>query len=151
MDINNYLLFEYIYKVHPISRPTKAILSASVVSVFVSSVVDRVFESWSGKSEDYRSGICYSFAKQASLTRKRKDRLARNQDNVSEWGDMSIRGLLFQWVGSIKIQLSALVYYKVDLIIISLKINLSSPWYSWQIAELSLNSNHSLTPSHRPI
>jgi len=22
--------------------------------------------------------------------------LARNQDNVSEWGDMSIRGLLFQ-------------------------------------------------------
>jgi hypothetical protein len=28
--------------------------------------------------------------------RKRKDWLARNQDNVSEWGDMSIRGLLFQ-------------------------------------------------------
>ena len=27
---------------------------------------------------------------------KSKDRLARNQDNVSEWGDMSIRGLLFQ-------------------------------------------------------
>jgi hypothetical protein len=23
--------------------------------------------------------------------------LARNQDNVSEWGDMAIRGLLFQW------------------------------------------------------
>jgi len=23
--------------------------------------------------------------------------LARNQDNVSEWGYMSIRGLLFQW------------------------------------------------------
>jgi len=23
------------------------------------------------------------------------DRLDRNQDNVSEWGDMSIRGLLF--------------------------------------------------------
>jgi hypothetical protein len=28
--------------------------------------------------------------------RKRKDWLAQNQDNVSEWGDMSIRGLLFQ-------------------------------------------------------
>jgi len=27
---------------------------------------------------------------------KNKDRLARNQNNMSEWGDMSIRGLLFQ-------------------------------------------------------
>jgi hypothetical protein len=32
--------------------------------------------------------------------------LTRNQDNVSEWGDMAIRGLLFQWTSSIKIQLS---------------------------------------------
>ena len=35
--------------------------------------------------------------------------------------------------------------YKVDLIIISLKINLFSPWYNWKIAELALNNNHSLT------
>jgi hypothetical protein len=35
--------------------------------------------------------------------------LARNQDNVSEWGHMSIRGLLFQWASTIKIQLSVLV------------------------------------------
>jgi hypothetical protein len=35
--------------------------------------------------------------------------LARNQDNVSEWGDISIRGLLFQWASTIKIQLSMLV------------------------------------------
>jgi hypothetical protein len=27
--------------------------------------------------------------------------LARNQDNVSEWGDMFIRGLLFQWASNI--------------------------------------------------
>ena len=33
----------------------------------------------------------------------------------------------------------------MDLIIISLKINLFSPWYSWKIAELALNNNHSLT------
>ena len=35
------------------------------------------------------------------------------------------------------------------LIIISLKINLFSPWYSWKIAKLALNNNHSLywTPS----
>jgi hypothetical protein len=35
--------------------------------------------------------------------------LAPNQDNVSKWGDMSIRGLLFQWASNIKIQLSVLV------------------------------------------
>jgi hypothetical protein len=35
--------------------------------------------------------------------------LVRNQDNVSEWGDMSIRGLFFQWASTIKIQLSVLV------------------------------------------
>jgi hypothetical protein len=28
--------------------------------------------------------------------------LDQNQDNVSEWGDMSIRGLLFQWASTIK-------------------------------------------------
>ena len=32
--------------------------------------------------------------------------------------------------------------YKVYLIIISLKNNLFSPWYSWKIAELALNNNH---------
>jgi hypothetical protein len=68
--------------------------------------------------------------------------LARTHDNVSEWGDMSIRGLLFQCACIIQIQLSVLVYYKADLIIISLKINLSSPWYIWKFAELALNSNH---------
>ena len=33
----------------------------------------------------------------------------RNEDNVSEWSDMSTCGLLFQWVSTIKIQLSVLV------------------------------------------
>jgi hypothetical protein len=36
------------------------------------------------------------FAKHAALRRKSKDWLARNQNNVSEWSDMSTRGLLFQ-------------------------------------------------------
>jgi hypothetical protein len=35
--------------------------------------------------------------------------LARNQNNVSEWDDMSIRGLFFQWASTIQIQLSVLV------------------------------------------
>jgi hypothetical protein len=48
---------------------------------------------------------------------------------------------------TINIKLSVLVYYKVDLIIISLKINMFSLWYSWKIAHLALNNNnHSLTP-----
>ena len=54
-------------------------------------------------------------------------------------------GLLFQWASTINIQLIVLVLYKADLIIISLKINLFSPWYSWTIAEWALNNNHSLT------
>jgi hypothetical protein len=35
--------------------------------------------------------------------------LARNQDNVSEWIDLSTRGLLFQRANNIKTQLSVLV------------------------------------------
>ena len=59
---------------------------------------------------------------------------------------MSIRRLLFQCASIIKFKLSMLVKYKADLItIISLKINLFSPWYSWKIVELALNNNHSLT------
>jgi hypothetical protein len=60
-------------------------------------------------------------------------------------GDMSICELLFQWASTIKIQQSVLVYNNADLIIISLKINLFSPWYGWTIGEL--NNNHSLTHS----
>jgi hypothetical protein len=80
----------------------------------------------------------------AALRGKSKDWLSRNQNNVSEWSDMSTCRLLFQWASTINIQLSLLISYKVDLIIISLKINLFSPWYSWKIAELALNNNHSL-------
>jgi hypothetical protein len=67
-----------------------------MVSVLASSAVDRGFETWSGQTKDYKIGICCLSAKHAALRRKSKDWLARNQDNVSEWGDMSIHGLLFQ-------------------------------------------------------
>jgi hypothetical protein len=60
-------------------------------------------------SKDYNIGIgCFS-AKHTALRRKSKDWLARNQNNVSEWSDMSTRGLSFQWASIIKIQLSVLV------------------------------------------
>ena len=67
-----------------------------MVSVLASSAVDRGFEPRSGQTKDYESGICCFSAKHVALRRKSKDWLARNQDNVSEWGDMSIRELLFQ-------------------------------------------------------
>jgi hypothetical protein len=35
--------------------------------------------------------------------------LARNQNNVSEWSDISTRELLFQWTSTIQIQLNVLV------------------------------------------
>jgi hypothetical protein len=41
--------------------------------------------------------------------------------------------------------LSVFIWYKVNLIIFSLKNNLFSPWYRWKISELALNNNHSFT------
>ena len=62
-----------------------------------------------GQTKDYKNGICCFSANQAALRRKNKDWLARNQENVSKWDDMSIWWLLFQWASTIKIQLSVLV------------------------------------------
>ena len=53
----------------------------------------------SGQTKDYRIGICCFSAKHAALRSKSKDWLAWHQNNMSEWSDMSIRGLLFQCVG----------------------------------------------------
>jgi hypothetical protein len=80
-----------------------------MVSVLPSSAVDRGFESWSGQTKDYEIGICCFSAKYTTLRWKSKDWLARNQNNMSEWSDMSTRGLLFQLASIIKIQLSMLV------------------------------------------
>jgi len=75
------------------------------------------------QTKDYEIGICYFSSKHAALRSKSKDWFAGNQDNVSEWGDISTRGLLFQWASTIKLQLNVLAQYKADLVIISLKIN----------------------------
>ena len=66
-----------------------------MVSVLPSSPVDRRFESRSGQPKDYKIGICCFSAKHAALRRKSKDWLTWNQNNVSEWGDMSTHRLLF--------------------------------------------------------
>jgi hypothetical protein len=59
-------------------------------------MVDRGFEPRSGQIKDYKIGICCFSVKHATLRRKNKDWSARNQNNVSEWSDMSTRGLRFQ-------------------------------------------------------
>jgi hypothetical protein len=99
-----------------------------MVSMLALSVVDSGFEPRSGQTIDYKTGICCFSAKHTALRKKCKDWLTWNQDNVSRWGNMFISWLL--------------ILYKADLIIISLKIYLFSPWHSWKIAELALSNNH---------
>jgi hypothetical protein len=67
-----------------------------MVSVLARRIVDRRFEPWSDQTKDYKIGICCFSAKHAALRRKIKDWLSLNQYKVSEWNEMSIRGLLFQ-------------------------------------------------------
>jgi hypothetical protein len=80
-----------------------------MVSKHALNVVDCGFKHPLGQIKDYTISIRCFFAKHAALRRKSKDWLARNQDNVSKWGDMSILGLLFQWASTKKIQLNMLV------------------------------------------
>jgi hypothetical protein len=54
-----------------------------MVSMVASSVVDRVFEPQSGKTEEKKIGICCFSAKHAALRSKSKYWLAQNQNNVS--------------------------------------------------------------------
>ena len=67
-----------------------------MISVLASSAVDREFKPRPGETKDYEIGICCFSAKHAALRGKSKDSLVRNQDNVWEWSDMSISGLLIQ-------------------------------------------------------
>ena len=67
-----------------------------MVRMLDTSAVDRWFESRSGQTKDYTIGVRCISATHAALMRKSKDLFARNQDNVSEWDDMSIRRLLCQ-------------------------------------------------------
>ena len=67
-----------------------------MASVLTSSGIACGFKPRSGETKDFKIGICCLLAKHAALRRSRKDWLAQNQNNVSEWSDMSTHGLLFQ-------------------------------------------------------
>ena len=79
-----------------VSLKTQHRICGVMVSVFASSAVDRGFEPRSGQTKAFKIDICCFSAKYAALRRKIKNLLVRNLDNVSEWSDMSTRGLLFQ-------------------------------------------------------
>ena len=72
----------------------RKIINDVMVNMLTSSVEVCGFQLWSGQTKDYIIDICSFSAKQ---------RLAWYQDNVSEWSNMSISGLLFQWASNIKI------------------------------------------------
>ena len=69
-------------------------IGSVMVSVLASSAIDCGYEPRSGQAKEYKIGMCCFSAKKASLRRKSKDLLARNQNNVSEWSDISTRWLL---------------------------------------------------------
>ena len=87
-------------------------------------------------------------AKHAVLRSKSKDGLARHQKYVSEWSDMSTRGLLIHLPSTIKFQLRSLFLF--GLVQCGhhhiIECNLFSPRYSWNIYHFDVK-RQSLTHS----
>ena len=56
-----------------------------MVSVLPSSAVDRGFEPRSGKTKDYKIGICCFSAQHAAFRRKSRDRLAHRRKPTADY------------------------------------------------------------------
>ena len=69
-------------------------MGSVMVSVLASSVIDCGYELQSCQTKEYKISICCFSAKNAALRKTNKDWLARNQNNVSEWSDISTQWLL---------------------------------------------------------
>jgi hypothetical protein len=69
-----------------------------MVSVLASSAIDCGYELQSCQTKEYKIGVCCFSAENAALRRKSKDWLARNQNNVSEWSDISTQWMLLAHV-----------------------------------------------------
>jgi hypothetical protein len=68
-----------------------------IVDGLTSIVVDRGIEPQSGQTKDYKLVFTSSQLKNhAAFRSKRKDRFAKNQENVSKWSDILNNALLFQ-------------------------------------------------------
>jgi len=74
-----------------------------MVRMLSSRAVDRALEPRSCQTKDYEMCICCFSAKHTTSRSKNKDWLARNQNNVSECGDLTIRGLLCKKASTITI------------------------------------------------
>ena len=96
---NNKHIFVYFFYIY---KPLFNRIGGVIVSMLASIALDRGFEPWTGQTKDYRISISCFSVKHAALRRTSKDWLALNQNNVSDSGDMSISGLLFQWPSTIK-------------------------------------------------
>ena len=70
-------------------------ISGVMVSVLTWSAVDHGFKPRSGQTKDYKIDMCCFSAKHVALRRKGNDWLARNQNIMTEWSDMSTSRLFF--------------------------------------------------------
>jgi hypothetical protein len=77
-------VFKHFYFAYPVNR-----IGGLMVSVLSSTEVDRGF-----KPKTIKYVFVDFTSKQPVLRRKSKDWLAQIQDNVSKWGDISIRRLV---------------------------------------------------------
>ena len=109
-------ILSFTFSLSPFHKQNTHSFTISVFYYFVT--LDLGFEPRLSQTRDNVSGIYWFPAKHGALRSKSKDWLSRNQYNVSGWSNISTRRLLFQWASALKIQLSVLVSYKVDIIII---------------------------------
>ena len=89
-----------------------------MIRALASSAVDGGFGPRSCQTDDNKIGICCFSVMNAVISRKRKDWLGRNQNNVHDWSDMSTR--VYCCFSEL-----ALLKYKADHIIILLKLTCS--------------------------
>jgi hypothetical protein len=90
---NNILKDNKKYLIKNINK-NKIKIGNRIGSVLASSAIDCGYEPLSCQTKDYKIGICCFSSKNAALRRNSRDWLAQNQNNVSEWSDISTQWLL---------------------------------------------------------
>ena len=93
-EVDHQMRFKEICVYKPELKPKWNHIGDVMVSTAASSAVVRGLEPRSGQTnlKDYKINICCFSAKHTALRKQNKDfRLARNQDNISDWIDMFTR------------------------------------------------------------
>ena len=92
-----YIKLLVLFLIHVHTQINNIYTGGVLVSMHALGAIDCGFHPRLGQTKDYKIGNCgFSAIKARVLRRKSKDWLAQNEHNVSEWGNMSIRRLLFQ-------------------------------------------------------